>query len=247
MEITDLLKTDDAPSASSGSGSSAAEGSSSGAAADASGNAAAASETAASAAADAGAAGAGDAAAQSSITVDSVMISPVNKNIVIIVGNHRNHFVSEDAAVTFQKIKYFSLIHNFHFHPTRPTYALISTWTDSCYAKPSGSTNNGNHYNHFNGNKRGEECNHQLYYTTDLGKTFKLIAEYVVQFSWGDKNINGQDNIYFTQHRAKAGDQPRYGGWVRNKYNNIHLKENKNTYCSNTKTNNFKETHSFPP
>ncbi|OEH80039.1 putative sortilin [Cyclospora cayetanensis] len=138
----------------------------------------------------------------SAVVVDSIMISPVNKNIVVVVGAHRNHFVSEDAGVSFRRIKYTSTIHNFHFHPTRSTYALVSTWTDPCYSKTTG--------------RRGEECNHQLYYTTDLGKTFKLVGEYVVQFSWGDKNIGVQDNIYFTQHRGKSGDQPRYGGWSKN-------------------------------
>lgn len=138
----------------------------------------------------------------SAVVVDSIMASPVNKNIIVVVGTHRNHFVSEDAAVSFRKIQYSSTIHNFHFHPTRPSYALLSTWTDPCYSKT--------------GSRRGAECNHQLYYTPDLGRTFKLIGEYVVQFSWGDKKIGVQDNIYFTQHRGKSGDQPRYGGWSKN-------------------------------
>ncbi|KAL8275914.1 hypothetical protein Esti_000176 [Eimeria stiedai] len=143
-----------------------------------------------------------DSGSDTAVAVDSIMISPVNKNIIVIVGTHRNHFVSEDAGVTFRKIKYTSTIHNFHFHPTRASYALLSTWTDPCYAKT--------------GSRRGEECNHQLYYTADLGRTFQLVAEYVVQFSWGDKKTGVQDNIYFTQHRGKSGDQPRYGGWSKN-------------------------------
>ncbi|CDJ41421.1 sortilin, putative [Eimeria tenella] len=136
--------------------------------------------------------------------VDSIMVSPVNKNIVVIVGTKRNHFVSEDAAVSFRRIRYTSTIHNFHFHPTRAGYALVSTWTDACYAKSAASA------------KKEEECNHQLYYTPDLGRSFKLVSEYVVQFSWGDKHIQVQDNIYFTQHRGRSGDQPRYGGWSKN-------------------------------
>ncbi|KAL8429508.1 hypothetical protein ACSSS7_006552 [Eimeria intestinalis] len=143
-----------------------------------------------------------DSGSGTAIAVDSIMISPVNKSIIVIVGTHRNHFVSEDAGVTFRKIKYTSTIHNFHFHPTRASYALLSTWTDPCYSKT--------------GSRRGEECNHQLYYTADLGRTFQLVGEYVVQFSWGDKKIGVEDNIYFTQHRGKSGDQPRYGGWSKN-------------------------------
>ncbi|KAL8426675.1 hypothetical protein Efla_005932 [Eimeria flavescens] len=143
-----------------------------------------------------------EAAGGGSVVVDSIMVSPVNKSIIVIVGAHRNHFVSEDAGVSFRKIEYTSTIHNFHFHPTRANHALLSTWTDPCYSKT--------------GSRRGEECNHQLFYTPDLGRTFKLVAEYVVQFSWGDKKLNLQDNIYFTQHRGKSGDQPRYGGWSKN-------------------------------
>eukprot|EP01068_Selenidium_serpulae_P014006 Selendium_serpulae@DN6037_c0_g1_i2.p1 len=53
-----------------------------------------------------------------------------------------------------------------------------------------------------------------LYVTKDLGRTFDLVASYVVQFSWGDKSKKEDvDKIYFTHHRTKSGDQPRYGGW----------------------------------
>ncbi|PFH32063.1 putative sortilin [Besnoitia besnoiti] len=138
------------------------------------------------------------------VAVESIMISPVDKNIVLIVGSKRNHFISEDSATTFRRLKYKSTIHNFHFHPTRPKLAIFSAWTDACYSGRSGDSGG------------SQDCNHQLFYTRDLGRTFKLVADYVVQFSWGDKKLGNTDHIFFTQHRGRSGDQPRYGGWSKN-------------------------------
>lgn len=153
---------------------------------------------------------------QEAVAVDTVMVSPVDKTIVLIVGSKRNHFISEDSATTFRRLRYKSSIHNFHFHPTRPKYAIFSTWTDACYSGSSSSSGSGGGGSGGGrgGAGRGDECNHQLFYTRDLGRSFKLVADYVVQFSWGDKKLGNTDHIFFTQHRGRAGDQPRYGGWV---------------------------------
>lgn len=155
---------------------------------------------------------------QETVAVDTVMVSPVDKTIVLIVGSKRNHFISEDSANTFRRLRYKSSIHNFHFHPTRSKYAIFSTWTDACYSGSSssgGSSGSGGSGSSGRASGRGDECNHQLFYTRDLGRSFKLVADYVVQFSWGDKKLGNTDHIFFTQHRGRAGDQPRYGGWVR--------------------------------
>ncbi|PHJ19881.1 sortilin, partial [Cystoisospora suis] len=156
---------------------------------------------------------------QETVAVDTVMVSPVDKTIVLIVGSKRNHFISEDSANTFRRLRYKSSIHNFHFHPTRSKYAIFSTWTDACYSGSSssgGSSGSGGSGSSGRASGRGDECNHQLFYTRDLGRSFKLVADYVVQFSWGDKKLGNTDHIFFTQHRGRAGDQPRYGGWSKN-------------------------------
>ncbi|KFH09097.1 putative sortilin, partial [Toxoplasma gondii VAND] len=145
-------------------------------------------------------------AATGTVAVDSIIVSPVDKRVVLIVGSKRNHFISEDSAATFRRLKYKNTIHNFHFHPTRPKYAILSTWTDACYSG-SGTANRA---------QSQQDCNHQLFYTRDLGRSFKLVADYVVQFSWGDKKLGNTDHIFFTQHRGRSGDQPRYGGWSKN-------------------------------
>ncbi|CBZ51174.1 putative sortilin [Neospora caninum Liverpool] len=140
------------------------------------------------------------------VAVDSIIVSPVDKRVVLIVGSKRNHFISEDSAATFRRLKYKNTIHNFHFHPTRPKFAILSTWTDACYASGGSGTSR----------TIQQDCNHQLFYTRDLGRSFKLVADYVVQFSWGDKKLGNTDHIFFTQHRGRSGDQPRYGGWSKN-------------------------------
>jgi len=134
--------------------------------------------------------------------VDNIIVNSVDKNVVVIVGTQHTHFISLDAAQSFRRLKHKSTIHSWHFHPTRASWALLSTWTAACSSTEK--TNN------------GDECNHLLYVTKDFGKTFSLLAPYVVQFSWGDVKMNQQDTIYFTSHKLKSGNQPRYGGWSKN-------------------------------
>eukprot|EP00922_Rhytidocystis_sp_ex-Travisia-forbesii_P048724 GHVS01072536.1.p1 GENE.GHVS01072536.1~~GHVS01072536.1.p1 ORF type:complete len:907 (+),score=145.46 GHVS01072536.1:205-2925(+) len=130
------------------------------------------------------------------IVVESILVSPVEKNIVFIVGTKRNHFISEDSGNTFRRIQHTSAIHSWIFHPVRPRWALLSAWTEACF-KAGG----------------GGGCNHLLYITRDLGQSFSLVSSYVVQFSWGDISLAQQDRIYFTHHNTRQGDQPRAGGW----------------------------------
>lgn len=66
--------------------------------------------------------------------VESILVNPVDKDIVLVVGKKHNHFVSKDAARTFSLIDHLGTIHNFLFHPVRPQWALMSRWTDSCSA-----------------------------------------------------------------------------------------------------------------
>eukprot|EP00922_Rhytidocystis_sp_ex-Travisia-forbesii_P048723 GHVS01072535.1.p1 GENE.GHVS01072535.1~~GHVS01072535.1.p1 ORF type:complete len:907 (+),score=123.35 GHVS01072535.1:202-2922(+) len=133
------------------------------------------------------------------IVVESILVSPVDKNIVFIVGTKRNHFISEDSATTFRRIQHTSAIHSWIFHPIRPRWALLSAWTEACFSP-----------------KTGGSCNHLLYVTRDLGQSFSLVSSYVVQFSWGDRSLNQQDRIYFSHHNSRHGDQPRAGGWSKN-------------------------------
>merc|ERR1712110_1292519 len=66
--------------------------------------------------------------------------------------------------------------------------------------------------------KSGEDdegpCNHILFLTKDLGKTFQQITSYVVQFAWGPDSK--KDTVFFTAFRQKSGEQKRLTLWSKN-------------------------------
>jgi len=140
-----------------------------------------------------------------SMLVDSVVVSSVQPSIVLVVGSHHTHFISEDAARTFRRLKQRTPIHSWVFHPKRPTWALLSTWPDSCKEK------RGQAITLVTGD--ASPCVHMLYVTKDLGRTFELVTAYVVQFSWGDVKSGHFDRIYVTSWRHKHGDQPKFSAW----------------------------------
>jgi len=140
------------------------------------------------------------------IVVDSMTLSPADPNTVMVAGTKRNHFISLNGGATWRRIRQRATIHTFMFHKTRPRWALLSSWSDACEASKVRRED-------------GEElddsgpCNHMLYLTKDLGRTFTLVTSYVVQFSWGTTEMGQQDRIFFTHFRQKKGDQPRLSLW----------------------------------
>jgi hypothetical protein len=143
------------------------------------------------------------------ITVDSMSVHPADPNVIMVAGTKRNHFISLNGGETWRRIRQKATIHTFMFHKTRPKWALLSSWSDSCESSKVRR-------------EPGEElddsgpCNHMLYLTKDLGRTFTLVTSYVVQFSWGTSEMNQQDRIFFTHFRQKKGDQPRLSLWSKN-------------------------------
>lgn len=148
------------------------------------------------------------------LVVHKIIASPSDKNVLMIVGSEREHYVSADAGAKWTKLKIKSNIHTFIFHPRRPRWALLSAWTDSC--------------EHSNRRKKKDAdkppgwfedlgpCQHTLYITKDMGRSFTPVISYVVQFGWGDIKHNQEDRIYFTHFRKKSGDQPRLSLWSKN-------------------------------
>ncbi|CAK0809203.1 unnamed protein product [Prorocentrum cordatum] len=106
--------------------------------------------------------------------------------------------------------------------------SIVIDHITKCPADPSTVLVAGTHRTHFISQNGGETfrrvkqkaplndnepCNHMLYITKDLGKTFHLVTSYVVQFSWGDVSHEQQDRIYYTHFREKKGDQPKLYVW----------------------------------
>jgi photosystem II stability/assembly factor-like uncharacterized protein len=141
--------------------------------------------------------------------IDNLRASPSDKNVVLAEGRKKSHFVSTDAGETFRRISMKTNVHTFLFHESRPSWALVSTWTDACEAKSRTTAVKSNSELEDDGNP----CQHMLYITKDMGKTFTLVASYVVQFSWGSSVNKQEDRIYLTHQRKKKGDQEKLTLW----------------------------------
>jgi len=142
------------------------------------------------------------------ITVKDMTKSPAEPSTVMVSSTRRTSFISVNGGETWRRMRWRGSIHTVLFHKTRPKWALLSSWTDSCDAKSKRKKSDDDE-----DEKDAGPCNHMLYITKDLGRTFQLVTSYVVQFSWGSKDINQQDRIYFTHFRQKTGDQPKLTIW----------------------------------
>mmetsp|Transcript_124552 Transcript_124552/g.248482 ORF Transcript_124552/g.248482 Transcript_124552/m.248482 type:complete len:879 (+) Transcript_124552:80-2716(+) len=148
------------------------------------------------------------------IVVDRIIKSPADPNTMMVVGTKKIHFLSQDAGKTWRRIRQKATIHTFMFHNKRSRWALLSTWTDKCEVKSYGRAKDED-----DDDKKKDDmgpCKHLLYVTKDMGRTFSLVASYVVQFSWGDASHDQQDRIYFSHFRKKSGDQHKLSGWSDN-------------------------------
>jgi hypothetical protein len=135
--------------------------------------------------------------------VESISMSSADKNIAIVSTKHGQHWTSQDAGINWSELRHKGKIHNFMFHRTRPRWALVSTWIGGC-DKSITST----------GKADDGPCNHILFITKDLGKTFQQVTSYVVQFAWGTDSQ--KDRIFFTAFRQKSGEQKRLTLWSKN-------------------------------
>jgi len=141
--------------------------------------------------------------------VDQIVVSHADRNVVGVVGTKHMHWITDNAGLTWRRVRHKATIHSFTFHPTRASWALVSTWTPECSKPPQTKKEK---------EKEAEShqyCQHMLYITKDLGRTFQLVATYVVQFNWGHESHGQQDRIYFTRFRQGDGDQPKLTLWTR--------------------------------
>lgn len=140
----------------------------------------------------------GNSSSNESSLVELILVNAADKNIVLVVGTQKSHYISENAGETFRKINYSNKINFWQFHNSNVGWALVSSWTSACSSSKDADDG---------------ECMQTLSLTKDGGRTFQLIALYVVQFSWGDKTLHLEDTIYYTHHTNKVGHQQRFSGW----------------------------------
>ncbi|CDR95451.1 sortilin, putative [Babesia bigemina] len=131
-----------------------------------------------------------------SYKVDSVVVCETDKNVVVVIGDSKTHFISGNAGRSFVRLEFEGTINMWLFHPLKPSWALLSSWEGACFA-----------------NENDEDCVHSIFVTRDMGRTFDRVARYVAQFSWGDITTNSEDRIYYSRYSIESGDQPKQDGW----------------------------------
>jgi hypothetical protein len=99
--------------------------------------------------------------------VSKILLSPVDKNLVIFLGTHGINWVSQDCGRNVKALNAGRKIQEFIFHPTERNWGLASAFT-LCEDFP------------------GQPCKHfkELFVTKNLGESWDLIGSYVTQFSW---------------------------------------------------------------
>lgn len=171
------------------------------------------------------------------IRADRIIVNPSDKTVAVLQAErkvtdpgagvvdtsgpsatnwHPYIFITQDSGHTWRKAwgRHHGL-HSWISHPTRRTWALVSWWSGAC-VKQKSKTKDPDVTDEEDAGK-DKPCVHRLMLTTDLGKTFKQISTYVVQFSWGTEKMNQTDRIYYTaysSYSSKSGDQGKLSTWT---------------------------------
>lgn len=171
------------------------------------------------------------------VQVERVIVSPTDKSVVVlqtnrrIVGDtsgaaklstwHPYIYVSEDSGRTWRRAwgRHHGL-HSWIAHPTERTWALVSWWSGNCDSKAKTSVTkedaelpkDDEDADDVNSRKA---CVHRLMLTTDLGRNFLQLADYIVQFSWGSTTLGQANRVYYTAYHTRAGDQGKLSLWTR--------------------------------
>eukprot|EP00914_Ancora_sagittata_P014525 GHVO01028384.1.p1 GENE.GHVO01028384.1~~GHVO01028384.1.p1 ORF type:complete len:816 (-),score=140.45 GHVO01028384.1:141-2588(-) len=137
---------------------------------------------------------------QAEVFVHNLIMNPIDKHVAVVVTSGHEHFVTQDGGRTFSPIDHHGSIHNVIFHKTHPHWMLLSMWTSACVKLTE-----------------RDQCNHELYMTKNLGRSVHLVANYVVQFGWGDSENreHHMERIFLTHYKTKHGEQLRHGKWLK--------------------------------
>lgn len=92
------------------------------------------------------------------------MNSPVDKDLVVFMGTHGIHWVTDDCGKTINALNSNIVFNDFKFHPTVREWGLASTFM----------TFDGKPFKKYN----------EIYLTKDLGRTWKKLIDGVVSYSW---------------------------------------------------------------
>lgn len=93
--------------------------------------------------------------------------SPVDSSVFIFLGVDGVNWITEDCGLTIRAMKIDRKLMEIQFHPYERSWILASALT-TCDGIA------------------GKSCkiNQELYFTKDLGESWTLLADYVIQFAW---------------------------------------------------------------
>lgn len=133
--------------------------------------------------------------------ISEILMSPVDKNLVIFLGTHGINWVSEDCGKKISALNHGRKIQEFIFHPTERNWVLASAYTICTDFKEGPCLK----YK-------------EIFVTKDLGETWTLLLPYVVQFGWG---IVGENHIklgipkerILISHDPRGKGNQNHAGW----------------------------------
>jgi len=164
------------------------------------------------------------------IQVERVIVNPTDKSVAVMqtqrrlrstsgVGGAQGRwypyiYITEDSGLTWRRAwgKHHGM-HNWISHPTERSWAVVSWWSGNCNADKVKKIEKSAEADE-DAEEESKACVHRLMVTTDLGKNFLQLAEYVVQFSWGSTEAEQTNRVYFTAYRKKSGDQGKLSTWT---------------------------------
>ena len=131
--------------------------------------------------------------------------SPVNQELVIFLGSSGTHWITEDCGKSIRAINSGKKIKEFQFHPNERNWVLASAYT-TC--------------DDFADTDEPCKIYKELYVSKDLGSTWTFVANYILQFGWGNQDgfftwYIPSDRIVIAHLLDKEGNQ-KTRGWSEN-------------------------------
>ena len=133
--------------------------------------------------------------------LSKIISSRADQRMLAFLGTEGTNWYTEDCGKTIKTLNYLSPMEEFHFHPKMRNWGLAGSWK-KC-------------------SDIDETCRkyRALYLTKDLGETWEMILDYVVQFAWAFEGLNDQitkdfpdSRIYVTRNGDNDEDQ-KLSGW----------------------------------
>ena len=127
--------------------------------------------------------------------VSQILMSPVDKNLVIFLGTHGINWVSHDCGRKVEAMNHGRKITEFIFHPFERDWVLASAYT---ICEDFGN----------------EPCRNfkEIFITKNMGNDWDLLLSYVVQFNWGVTSDSHHKVHGIPKERIIASYDPRGRG-----------------------------------